>query len=334
MNAIEVCVVDTADEAQLHDWWRVSHAGATAGRPYDTYRPWELARVAAAEKRDDWESVRVVAYDGGRPVGAGEANLPLADNLDHGFLEVYVPVEERRRGVGAAVLAAVEEAATSRGRSVLVGETIGPVGGSTPGEPFAAAHGYVLAQREGLKVLEIHQHAGTWAPLDDHVAERIGDYRIVEWGGATPEEHIEHVCGALNQFVGMVPSGDLELGELDFSPERLRSNEARDARLGTIRFVGAALAPDGSLAGYHDLFVDSVRTTQAYVGITMVLPEHRGHALGLAVKLATHRSLRARFPECELVRTGNADVNEHMNAVNERLGYRLVEQILEFQKKP
>ena len=31
--------------------------------------------------------------------------------------------------------------------------------------------------------------------------------------------------------------------------------------------------------------------------------------------------------------TGNADVNAHMNAVNERMGYRLVEQLLELQKK-
>ena len=65
----------------------------------------------------------------------------------------------------------------------------------------------------------------------------------------------------------------------------------------------------------------------------MVLPEHRGHSLGLAMKLATHRSLVAQVPECRIVATGNADVNAHMNAVNERMGYRLVEQLLEFQKK-
>jgi hypothetical protein len=32
------------------------------------------------------------------------------------------------------------------------------------------------------------------------------------------------------------------------------------------------------------------------------------------------------------VATGNADVNAHMNAVNERLGYRQVEDMLEVQK--
>ena len=50
------------------------------------------------------------------------------------------------------------------------------------------------------------------------------------------------------------------------------------------------------------------------------------------MKLANHRSLMAALPECALVRTTNADVNAHMNAVNERMGYRLVEDMLEVQK--
>ena len=71
----------------------------------------------------------------------------------------------------------------------------------------------------------------------------------------------------------------------------------------------------------------------AQIGITMVLPEHRGHSLGLAMKLATHATLATAVPACGLVTTSNADVNDHMNAVNEAMGYRLVEQLLEVQKK-
>ena len=54
---------------------------------------------------------------------------------------------------------------------------------------------------------------------------------------------------------------------------------------------------------------------------------------GLAVKLANHRFLRAALPECTTVMTENADTNEHMNAVNEALGYRTIETLLELQKK-
>ena len=103
--------------------------------------------------------------------------------------------------------------------------------------------------------------------------------------------------------------------------------------VGHCSFCSAALDAGGSLAGYSDLRVALARTTQASVGVTMVLPEHRGHRLGLAIKLATHRALLRAFPECEVIRTGNADVNEHMNAVNELMGYRLVEDIVELQKR-
>jgi len=260
-------------------------------------------------------------------------NMPLADNLSNAYLEVYVPEPERRRGVGTALLAAIEKAALSRGRNVLVAEAVTPPGGSSAGESFAAARGYALANREGVKVLDLRERADGWGPLDAQVAARIGDYRVVEWGGTTPEEHIEQVCAALNRFIGMIPTGDLEMEELHYTPERLRRNDARGVDLGTTRLVGAALASDGTLAGYTDLFVEQASRSRARVGITMVLPEHRGHSLGLAMKLATHRSLVAQVPECRIVATGNADVNAHMNSVNERMGYRLVEQLLELQKK-
>jgi GNAT superfamily N-acetyltransferase len=329
----EVREVDVDDEAQLRAWWQASHDGAVHGRPYDTYEPWELTRESAAKPDPDWERVRVAAYDAGRVVGAGVGHLPQLDNLSHAYLEVTVPPDERRRGIGSALLNAVESAARDRGRVVLISEALTPPGGTAPGEAFALARGYRLANREGLKILDVGRYAGSWGALDDRVAARLGDYRVTTWGDTTPEEHLEGVSAALSSFLGMVPTGDLEMEDLNYTPERLVRQETRRAELGTARLVAAALAPDGELVGYHDLFVDAVRTRQADVGITMVLPQHRGHALGLAMKLATHRDLLARFPECEIVRTGNADVNEHMNAVNEQLGYRLVESILEFQKK-
>lgn len=41
----------------------------------------------------------------------------------------------------------------------------------------------------------------------------------------------------------------------------------------------------------------------------------------------------ASYPECLSLDTCNAEVNEHMNAVNEALGYRSIETLLELQKR-
>ena len=155
----------------------------------------------------------------------------------------------------------------------------------------------------------------------------------MEWGGTTPEEHVEEVCDALNRFIGMIPTGDLEMDDLDYTPERLRRNEERGVDLGTTRLVGAALAPDGTLAGYTTCSSSRRRAPRPGSGSPWCCPSTAVTPSASAMKLATHRSLVAQVPECRIVATGNADVNAHMNAVNERMGYRLVEQLLEFQKK-
>ncbi len=55
--------------------------------------------------------------------------------------------------------------------------------------------------------------------------------------------------------------------------------------------------------------------------ITAVLPEHRGHRLGLLVKAEMLALLTANEPAIRHVVTGNADSNRHMIAINEQLGF-------------
>lgn len=64
-----------------------------------------------------------------------------------------------------------------------------------------------------------------------------------------------------------------------------------------------------------------------------VLPGHRGHRLGILMKIANHRATRKLFPQCQVLMTGNADVNAAMNRVNAELGYRAVERCIAVQKE-
>jgi GNAT superfamily N-acetyltransferase len=64
-------------------------------------------------------------------------------------------------------------------------------------------------------------------------------------------------------------------------------------------------------------------TGWAFQGITAVLPEHRGHRLGLLAKSEMLELLIGRAPDVRRVLTRNADANRHMAAINERLGYQV-----------
>jgi hypothetical protein len=52
----------------------------------------------------------------------------------------------------------------------------------------------------------------------------------------------------------------------------------------------------------------------------------------LALKVRLHQETRTRHPEVTRIATGNADVNRWMNAVNDQLGYRVVETSFDVQK--
>jgi RimJ/RimL family protein N-acetyltransferase len=59
--------------------------------------------------------------------------------------------------------------------------------------------------------------------------------------------------------------------------------------------------------------------------VTAVLPEHRGHRLGLLVKIAMLDLLASQAPDVDRIFTGNAGSNQHMIAINEQLGFEVAD---------
>ncbi|HEX2498098.1 MAG TPA: GNAT family N-acetyltransferase [Actinomycetes bacterium] len=64
---------------------------------------------------------------------------------------------------------------------------------------------------------------------------------------------------------------------------------------------------------------------------TLVLPAHRGHRLGLRIKIDNLLQVRTYEPALRLVDTWNADANSHLIAINEALGYRPVSRHSEWE---
>ncbi len=332
MTTYEVRRLDPTDERALRAWWEVGRA-ATAERPIDAWPPWELSRVALPMPRTDGRLVMVEAVEDARTVGAGMVWLFGLDNRHLGEVDLYVAPGERRRGIGRALLEELERVARADGRTSLITSAFAPVGEESPGSAFAAACGYPVASAEETKVVDLDPVPDHWDRLDRQVAEVLGDYRVEVFDGPVPEEHIDDFCTLLSAFVGEVPTGDLDLAEQQWTPDRVRDHEKRVEQFGRVQVVAVAVAPDGHLCGFSDLRINGQDPRHASVGGTLVLPGHRGHRLGLAMKLATHRHVKSLFPGCAYVETGNAGVNAAMGTVNTQLGYRVVERCLDVQKR-
>jgi hypothetical protein len=115
--------------------------------------------------------------------------------------------------------------------------------------------------------------------------------------------------------------GDLDLEATTMDPQRLHADERNILDRG-LHLVGAAAVHRGTRDVTAVTRID-VRPIGDHgeVWLTIAHPQHRGHRLGTLVKIDAHRRVRRDFPRLRYVRTGNADVNAHMVAINERLGY-------------
>ncbi|PZS30412.1 MAG: hypothetical protein DLM61_10840 [Pseudonocardiales bacterium] len=89
----------------------------------------------------------------------------------------------------------------------------------------------------------------------------------------------------------------------------------------------------GELAGYTELDVPAEPDSPVEQVDTLVLPEHRGHHVGMLLKLTNLRELATRFPGSRSVETMNAEDNRHMLDVNEALGFLQVSYAARVEKE-
>lgn len=328
---VDIEQINPRNEAALRAWWEVGHT-ATAERPGKPWPVWEQSRLALPADNPERGITLVGAIDGREMVGAGLLTRTLKENLHTAMAFAYVRPDRTREGIGRRLVEELEVVALGDGRTTVQSEAYLPPGGSGTAEHFARAMGYDVASRESIKELILTDFVERRDALAASAPVPAG-YRIITFDTVCPEEHVASFGRLLGMLMSEVPLGELDLEASEWSPERIRAAEQRQVDTGRHVQTSMAIAPDGSVAGVSDVRVDDTDHEHAQVGITIVDPAHRGKRLGLALKLATHDLVVATYPDLVSVDTSNAEVNTWMNAVNEALGYRTIETLLELQKR-
>jgi GNAT superfamily N-acetyltransferase len=329
---VDIRELDPHDEALLRSFWEVGKAADDASRPFDFHDTWEATSRSLTQERDDLETVLLGAVEDGVVRGTAQVQHPLHDNLHSAHVTYYVHPDRQRRGIGRALAEASYGVARTRGRRSLFTEVYAPLEEESPGVLFAEAMGFTEAIVDAMKVVDLPGTEHLWDDLESGARPRHRDYRIVTWQDRVPEEHVAGYCRLNELFFDEAPMGELEVEPERWDAARVHERDSRNARTGRRVLAAGALAPDGSLVGITEVAYSEHAPSRAFQSGTLVAPEHRGHALGLAIKLANHREMRRVYPQCRILMTGNADVNAAMNAVNEQLGYREVERCLEMQR--
>jgi GNAT superfamily N-acetyltransferase len=263
----------------------------------------------------------------GVPHGWYSLTLPERENTHLAYLTPLVAPPHRRRGTGTALVRHAAGRAREGGRVVLTAETT--LG--SPGEAFSRALGARPGIAEASRVLELRAIPdGHLARLRARAQAAAHGYSLVSWEGPAPEEYIEQVA-ALNQDGEDAPR-DAGHERQQWDAARLRAAQQRAAEQGLRHYSMAARSDrTGGLVAITQLHVDPQAAEWGGQELTVVARAHRGHRLGLLVKVAMLDLLAGHEPLLERIITGNADSNEHMIAINTELGYQVLDQWLSWE---
>lgn len=281
----------------------------------DAFRAWWEHGFGTGTPRQAWIAAEAAAA----PAGCCLLVLPDRENTWLGNCLPLVPPAGRRRGVGTALLTHCAAQARQAGRTHLSGEIMQ----GSAGDEFAAAMGASYGLTEIRRDLEVDAElTGRLAPLRAQAEPAAAGYELLYWAGATPEEHLDQVA-TVNEAMSDAPR------EAGHEPEHWDAARIREAEQGKLKLglrlysVAARHAGTGEIAGLTQFLYDPETPGWAFQGLTAVVGPHRGHRLGLLVKVAMLEWLPDLGLDVRRIQTGNSETNSHMVAINEQLGYRV-----------
>lgn len=239
-------------------------------------------------------------------------------NPEVGGVEAHVRAGHRGRGIGTALLAWQVAFSQALGVTRLLMHTDSRLPGSAE---LAAALG-------GERKTQEHENRLAIADVDPDLLRRWiddaqgGDYELLFIEGPVPDALAQPYVD-LVLVMNTAPRDDLQVNDFTFSVTELREQEAQEAAVGGRSWIAITRhRTTGELVGVHTLYFPKDHRDRAYVGITGVVPEHRGHRLGRWLKADLTARVLEQCPQVRMIITGNADSNGPMLAINRDLGYR------------
>lgn len=335
MDDLVIRRLDPHDAHDMDEFQRVYVEAESVANPGGRLYSHEEG-VAALTSQGAWFGEGYGAFVGDEMLGEVMVMGSRRDNTDRGTVMLWVSPGHARRGVGGRLIRFAEDRFRELGRSVVDAE----VQFGTPDRPgygaFAEDHGYRLVQRSIERRLDLPVAGDLLDRLEAEARPFAAGYEIRVVDGPIPAELAPGYVALLNRLNLDIPTGDVELEAGRRTVEDVVMQDAELVAAGRRRITAFALAcADGgqpAVAGLSTAAASGPGNDHIDQHATIVGPEHRGHRLGMLVKVAQIRALQQHSDKA-WIHTDNAETNAHMVGINEALGFRITSMLGQYEKR-
>jgi GNAT superfamily N-acetyltransferase len=324
MRTLTVETVDPRDESALRAWFSVVAAVNAVDEARAPQPDFDDLLGGIPDPADPYDRWRLwIALAGNEPVGAAKVEVS-ADSPQLVCMRLMVRPEQRRHGIGSALLAAVESWALAAGCALMNSETTQWAGApSVPGIAFAERFGYYRGRITPRREL---------SPPADPGPLSIPGYSVRTWVDACPDDLVASRAELSRLFSTDDPANE-NRHEETWDSVRVRADEERTFRRGRTTLTSAAIHDDtGETVAFTMLGRPRADVEHAFQLETVVARAHRGRRLGSLVKVENLRALAAYWPSVRRISAFNDSSNQPMIAINEALGFRVVAEIIDWEK--